>query len=75
MSDVQKIEATAHKIASITAEEHGGATITLVADLPPVQVDAEYLLACKPIAGGYYVCAEGGYKGFLPAEAIENASA
>ena len=38
----------------------------------PIFVDAEYVRKHKPIAGGYYVVYDGGYKSFSPAEAFES---
>lgn len=37
----------------------------------PFKVDREYIRKHNPIAGGYYVLYEGGYKSFSPPEAFE----
>lgn len=37
----------------------------------PVIVDAAYMRKHNPLAGGYYVVYEDGYKSFSPAEAFE----
>lgn len=37
----------------------------------PLEVSHEYLMKFEPIAGGYYVVYEDGYKSFSPAHAFE----
>lgn len=37
----------------------------------PLSVDADYVRKHKPVAGGYYVVYEDGYKSFSPAHAFE----
>lgn len=38
----------------------------------PIAVGQEYYEKHKPLAGGYYVVYEGGYKSFSPADAFES---
>lgn len=49
-------------IGIITPHEQGYA---------PFEVSGEYMQKHKPVAGGYFVMYEGGYKSFSPAEAFE----
>ncbi len=71
MTTYQRVEATALKIASVKTEEDGSGIITLIAEFPPFPVSAEYMAQYQPVAGGYYVVGEDGYKSYLPVEAIE----
>lgn len=38
----------------------------------PIPFDAEYFRKHKPVAGGYYVVYDDGYKSFSPAKAFED---
>ena len=69
MVTYHKVEATALKIASVKTEEDGSGMITLIAQLPPFPVNAEFMAQHQPIAGGYLVIGEDNYKWYLPAEA------
>lgn len=51
----------------------GGATIIPAdAGYAPFFVEAEYLRKHRPVAGGYYVVYEDGYKSYSPASAFES---
>ena len=39
---------------------------------PPIEVDADYLMAKKPQVGGYYVVYEDGYPSYSPAKAMQD---
>ncbi len=53
-------------------ETTGGATITPEEDgYAKFKVDAAYVQKHTPVAGGYYVVYEGGYKSWSPAKAFE----
>jgi rhodanese-related sulfurtransferase len=71
----QQSTATAYKIASVKTEEDGRGTIKVVASSFPLEVNAEYMAKHQPVPGGYFVYCEDGHRSYLPAEAIENASA
>ena len=64
-------EVHALKIAEVITYE--GTTTIVPADegYAPFAVSGEYYEKHKPVAGGYYVVYEDGYKSFSPAEAFE----
>lgn len=75
-------EVHALEIAKITFDEDEarkegrettGEAIIVPADegYAPFKVSAEYVVKHRPLAGGYYVVYEGGYKSWSPKEAFE----
>jgi hypothetical protein len=51
----------------------GGAFLEIEdGDFSPILVDRAYMEKHNPVAGGYYVVYEDGYKSFSPAEAFES---
>jgi len=38
----------------------------------PIQIDPQYIVKHEPVAGGYYVVYDDGYKSFSPAEVFES---
>lgn len=48
-----------------------GAVLIVEDDFAPIKVDASYMTKHQPVAGGYYVIYEDGYKSFSPKESFE----
>lgn len=54
------------------AASYGAVIIPDDENYAPFEVDAEYMMKHKPLAGGYYVVYSDGYKSWSPAEAFES---
>lgn len=70
---IKAIEFDSDKAQTEQRETDGSATIAPDDErYASFKVDADYVRKHKPVAGGYYVVYEDGYKSFSPAEAFES---
>jgi len=70
---IQSIETDLERAKKEDRETDGGAFITPADEgYGEFKVDREFVQKHEPVAGGYYVVYEGGYKSFSPASAFEN---
>lgn len=70
---IQSVTLDADEAAKTGRETTGGAIIMPADDgYASFTVDADYVRKHNPVAGGYYVVYEDGYKSFSPAKAFED---